>query len=164
MSRLLFDDFDSVSSKAWKQKIQVDLKGADYNQALIWKTNEGIDVKPFYHADEFNTLPEVSNTKATEWKICQSIVVTESKEANLAARDAIERGADSILFFIKNESISIEDLLQNIDLEKTTLEIKCDFLSESFIQSLNTRTSQITRPYSIKIHSDIIGNLAKTGN
>ena len=31
MSTKLFDDFNQVSSKQWKQKIQFDLKGADYN-------------------------------------------------------------------------------------------------------------------------------------
>ena len=50
MSNNLFDDFSSVYSKQWKQKIQFDLKGADYNDTLIWKTNEDINVKPFYHA------------------------------------------------------------------------------------------------------------------
>ena len=54
MNNNLFDEFDSVSSKQWKQKIQFDLKGADYNNTLIWKTNEDIDVKPFYHADDFD--------------------------------------------------------------------------------------------------------------
>ena len=49
MSKSLFQEFKSVSSKEWKQKIQVDLKGADYNDSLIWKTDDGIDVKPFYH-------------------------------------------------------------------------------------------------------------------
>ncbi|RZN82272.1 MAG: methylmalonyl-CoA mutase, partial [Winogradskyella sp.] len=57
MSKSLFQEFKSVSSKEWKQKIQVDLKGADYNDSLIWKTDDGIDVKPFYHADEFETHP-----------------------------------------------------------------------------------------------------------
>ena len=61
MSAFLFDEFSPVSAGAWKQKIQADLKGADYNDSLIWKTNEDILVKPFYHADEFDELPEVSN-------------------------------------------------------------------------------------------------------
>jgi len=47
MSKLLFNEFEAVTSKQWKQKIQFDLKGADYNENLIWKTNEDIDVKPF---------------------------------------------------------------------------------------------------------------------
>jgi len=47
MSKKLFDEFDSVSAKAWKQKIQADLKGADYNETLVTSTDEGIDIKPF---------------------------------------------------------------------------------------------------------------------
>ena len=50
----LFTDFPAVSSKAWKQKIQADLKGADYNDTLIWESPEGIKVKPFYQADDLN--------------------------------------------------------------------------------------------------------------
>ena len=172
MSKSLFNDFEGASSKAWKQKIQVDLKGADYNDTLIWKTNEGINVKPFYHADEFETSPEVSNTKATEWKICQSIDVSDAKEANLKAIDAIERGAESILFQIKTETISIEDLFQNINTEKIPIEIKCNFLSETFAENLRSvvlnPSTKLSRGFieaaQISLHSDIIGNLAKTGN
>ena len=62
MKNKFFNEFSDVSSKEWKQKIQADLKGADYNETLIWKTNEGIDVKPFYHADEFSSLPNISSS------------------------------------------------------------------------------------------------------
>ena len=51
--KTLFADFDSVPTKAWKQKIQVDLKGADYNDALVWDNPEGIKIKPFYNSDDF---------------------------------------------------------------------------------------------------------------
>ena len=53
MNKTLFSEFDQVSAKQWKQKIQVDLKGADYNDTLVWQSAEGINVKPFYHADDF---------------------------------------------------------------------------------------------------------------
>ena len=43
----LFDEFNKVSPAAWKQKIQVDLKGADYNESLLWESEEGIVIKPF---------------------------------------------------------------------------------------------------------------------
>lgn len=164
MSNALFDDFEGVSAKTWKQKIQVDLKGADYNDTLIWKTNEGIDVKPFYHADDFETLPEASNTNATEWKICQAIEVSDAKEANLKAIDAIKRGAESILFQIKTETIPIQDLLQNIETKETPIEIKCDFLSEPYYQNIINDMTQEVEASHINIQTDIIGNLAKTGN
>lgn len=160
MSKSLFKDFEAVSSKAWKQKIQVDLKGADYNDTLIWHTYEGIDVKPFYHADEFESLPEPSACEATQWKISQVIEVTDAKEANKKATVAITRGAESIIFKINSDSISIEDLLNNIDLSVIPIEIKCNFLSEEFIKKINSKAnkSQVT------ILTDIIGHLAKTGN
>lgn len=160
MNKKLFNEFDSVSSKQWKQKIQFDLKGADYNDTLIWNTNEDIAVKPFYHGDDFKELPEVSNTKATQWKICQSIFVADVKKSNLKALDAIERGAESIQFILPSEDISIENLLENIDLNEIPLHFELLFLSEPYIKKL----SRIQTKAGIYIYSDIIGNLAKTGN
>ncbi|SDH89338.1 methylmalonyl-CoA mutase subunit beta [Winogradskyella thalassocola] len=164
MSKSLFKDFEPMSSKAWKQKIQVDLKGADYNDTLIWKTNEGINVKPFYHADEFETLPEISNSKATDWKICQSIAVIDAKTANSKALDAINRGAESLIFNIESETVSIKDLFQDIDLTKTSIDVKCDFLSKNYVENILDVTLSAVEESRVNIHTDIIGNLAKTGN
>ncbi|WP_298500018.1 methylmalonyl-CoA mutase subunit beta [uncultured Algibacter sp.] len=158
MSNNLFREFESVSAKQWKQKIQFDLKGADYNNTLIWKTNEDIDVKPFYHADGFNSLPNISNTKATAWKICQSIFVADVEKSNLKAINAIERGAENINFIIPSETVSLENLIININPNKTLLSFKLQFLSEEFTTQLNTLIP------SAKIDVDCIGHLAKTGN
>ena len=95
MSKSLFNDFDPVSSKQWKQKIQVDLKGADYNTSLIWNSNEGIDVKPFYHSDQTNNRFNIPKS-TLGWKIGQLINVTNEKESNNKVLDAIQRGAEAI--------------------------------------------------------------------
>jgi len=156
MSKSLFSDFEGVSSKAWKQKIQVDLKGADYNNNLIWKTNEGIDVKPFYHADEFKAISNNPNSKAQDWKICQTIVVDKAEEANAQAIEAINRGAEAILFTMPSESIPSEVLLKTIVLDKVSVDIQCNFLSIPFSRSFNQKN--------VYVQNDIIGHLAKTGN
>ena len=66
MSTNLFDHFNSTSPSAWKQKIQVDLKGADYNETLLWKTDEGIVVKPFYtKEDSTNTTANLLSLNLT---------------------------------------------------------------------------------------------------
>ena len=160
MNKKLFNEFNSVSSKQWKQKIQFDLKGADYNETLIWKTNEDILVKPFYHADDFETLPEVSNTKATQWNICQTIFVADVKKSNLNAIDVIERGAESIKFIIPSEEVSIESLIKNIDLDIIPIYFELQFISENYIKKL----SVIPAKAGIRINTDIISNLVKTGN
>lgn len=159
MSKKLFNDFKSVSSKEWKQKIQVDLKGADYNDALIWQTNEGIDVKPFYHADEFsNDFNTISNPEA--WTISQSIFVHDTQLSNKKANDAIARGAESIKFVIQNSSVSLEELLLNIDLDKTVLFFEMQFLNSDFSKNITNLKSKA----GVFIVSDIIGNLSRSGN
>lgn len=160
MSKKLFEEFSDVSSKEWKQKIQADLKGADYNDTLIWKSNEGIDVKPFYHADEFSSLPNVSSSKATQWNICETIFVADVEKSNAKAQELLNKGTESLKFIIPSEDISIETLLKNIDLNNTKLFFELQFLSASYVQILTEKTST----KNIFILIDIIGNLAKTGN
>lgn len=48
MSALDFSEFNGFDDKLWKQQIQMDLNGKDYNQALIWESPDGIAVQPFY--------------------------------------------------------------------------------------------------------------------
>ena len=90
-------DFESISSKQWKQQIQFELKGADYNETLIWNSPEDIQVKPFYHSDE-----SISNfnikTKVSEFKICQNIFVHDLEKSIFRANDSISRGAESLRF------------------------------------------------------------------
>lgn len=164
MSKPLFEDFNPVSSKQWKQKIQVDLKGADYNDTLIWKTTEGIDVKPFYHADEFTKALQLSDTKSTTWKIGQNIDVLDAKEANKQALDVVNRDAERISFTIKDESISIKDLLQNIETNKIPIHFNTAFLSVDFIKKVHLTALSTVKKSHITFNHDIIGHLAKTGN
>lgn len=156
----LFSSFDGVSSKQWKQKIQADLKGADYNDALIWKSNEGIDVRPFYHADEFDTLPEISDAEATQWHICQTIFVADAKKSNKKAIDALSRGAESIKFIIPNTKINLEELLKSIDTNTTLLYFELQFLDTEYVTEILSKTSKDK----VYILTDIIGQLARTGN
>jgi len=96
MSKFLFDQFKPVSTTAWKQKIQVDLKGEDYNETLLWKTNEGIVVKPFYTKED-STNAKI-NLPKKGCTICQTIFIDDEKIANSLALDALKRGANAIQF------------------------------------------------------------------
>ena len=157
----LFDDFDPVSSKQWKQKIQFELDGADYNQTLIWNSPEDIQVKPFYHGDEFKGVAKVQ-TKASEFKICQNIFVQDLTKSNTRALDSINRGAESIRFSIKDESVDVAKLLENLPLEKTTIYFNLTFLSSDFINKIE----EFAKKSKAKIfcNLDPIGQLAKDGN
>ncbi|HLV14919.1 MAG TPA: methylmalonyl-CoA mutase subunit beta [Xanthomarina sp.] len=160
MSKKLFNDFSEVSSKEWKQKIQADLKGADYNETLIWKTNEGIDVKPFYHADEFPSTPNVSSSKATQWKICETIFVSDTEISNARAKKLLVNGIESLKFIIPSEDISVETLVKDIDLGNTQVFFELQFLSASYTDQI----LKVTSKENTFILTDIVGNLARSGN
>ena len=52
----LFSDFPAVSTEQWMEKITADLKGADFEKKLVWRTNEGFKVNPFYRQDDLAEL------------------------------------------------------------------------------------------------------------
>ena len=66
----LFENFDIISDKEWKNKVQVELKGLEYNETLVWGTNDQINVKPLYTKDDVDysaIQPLPRNSK--DWKI-----------------------------------------------------------------------------------------------
>ena len=161
MSKKLFNEFEPVSTKAWKQKIQLDLKGADYNNTLIWNAPEGIDVKPFYNTEDLkNTIPPI-NTE-NNWKICQTIYVQNTKEANKKAIDVLNRGAESLNFVISNDLINVSELLNSIDVQSIPICFELEFISKTYIKTLNDIAQKEQANFYLQI--DIIGNLAKSGN
>ncbi len=151
----LFSEFPSVSAKQWKQKIQVDLKGADYNETLLTHTLEGITIKPFYHSDTFKQLeiPE----KDGEFEICQTIFIHDEKTANYLAKDALKRGAESIQFIAK-KPFDFKITLKN--LTDKTIYFQFLFFDHAFISEL----LNANKVQPLFLNLDPIGNLAKTGN
>ncbi len=158
----LFNEFQEVSSKAWKQQIQFDLKGADYNENLIWESPEGIKVKPFYHSDENGDRIYFSQPLGTSWKITQHIYAKNATMANAKALEALRKGAESLLFTVASEEIKIERLLKDIPLEATVIHFEFQFLSVQYIQGLFNFIGNKT--HRIHLNIDLIGHLAKSGN
>ncbi len=161
MGDYLFNDFPSVSAKAWKNKIQVDLNGKDYNKTLITNLNEGISIKPFYHGDNFKriTIPKTPS----RYKICQSIFINNEKKANYLAKDALDRGADSIKF-IALQPFDIDSLLDDLNSKSSDnsldVHFQLHFLEENFFLRLIKKNKGLN----LFLNTDIIGNLVKTGN
>lgn len=161
MAANLFDDFNPISSKQWKQKIQFELNGADYNETLVWNSPEDIQVKPFYHKDEFKKAFPIS-TKATQFKICQNIFVYDFEKSIERALDSLNRGADSLRFTIENQSIDITKLLEKLPLEKVTLYFHLTFISIDFVKKIDAFAKKNNT--TIFCNLDPIGQLAKDGN
>ncbi len=142
----LFSEFAPVSTEQWETKIQQDLKGADYEKKLIWKTAEGIRVKPYYRAEDLaanqsllqsepGQFPYLRGTTgdSNQWLIAQDIESSDITEANKIAVDALLRGADAIVFD-SSKVLSADDLkklLKDVDTHKATI---CFNSSHSYVK------------------------------
>lgn len=134
----LFTKFPEVSTQEWMQKIEVDLKGRSFDKKLVWHTNEGFNLQPFYRAEDIKDLktkdslpgefPYVRGTKVSNhWYIRQNLKVDSPTETNSRMKDLIKKGVTSFgLFIPKNTTYKecIEDLLDGIDVEKFEINFK----------------------------------------
>ena len=161
MATTLFDDFNPISSKQWKQKIQFELDGADYNKTVIWNSPEDIQVKPFYHSDEFSKAAPVK-TQATNFQICQNIFVYDIEKSIQRAINTIERGAESLRFTIQSETTDIQKLLENLPLENRIVYFNLKFISIDFVKKLDSISIQKKAVFFCNI--DPIGYFARDGN
>jgi methylmalonyl-CoA mutase len=157
----LFSEFEPISAKQWKQQIQFELNGADYNETLVWESLEGIKVKPFYHNDETEiNLNAIVPTKP--FAIVQNIFVHDVKKSNVRALETLQRGAESVRFTIESESISIEELMQNLPLGNVNYYFNLPFLSVEFVRKIEEFSTKNNTHFFIQV--DPIGQLAKDGN
>jgi methylmalonyl-CoA mutase len=161
MADNLFKEFETVSSKQWKQQIQYELKGADYNETLVWESPEGIKVKPFYHNDESETKFDITPSE-NAFSILQNIFVHDVKKSNERALDTLNRGAESIRFTIENDAVSIEEMMQNLPLGNTQYFFYLPFLSIDFVNKVND--FKVKNNANITLQIDPIGQLVRDGN
>ena len=134
----LFTDFPPVTTQEWMEVVTKDLKGADFQKRLVWKTNEGFNVNPFYRAQDIEgflstenlpgQFPYVRGTrKDNVWYIRQDIDVTDYLEANRYALDLLSKGVTSLGFSLPKNNLSAENmktLLEGIAPDKVELNFR----------------------------------------
>ncbi|MDH8701783.1 methylmalonyl-CoA mutase [Dysgonomonadaceae bacterium PH5-43] len=178
----LFSEFSPISTQQWMDKITTDLKGADFEKKLVWKTNEGFNVKPFYREEDLEGLktteslpgefPYVRGTKkdTNDWFVRQDIVVSDFAEANKKALDILNKGVNSLGFKVPKSGVNkenIEILLENICAE-------CIELNFSTCQSASVNLITILKEYFVSkgydltkiqgsINIDIVGKTLTKG-
>src|SRR5690554_1021579 len=157
---MLFKDFEKIASKQWKNQIQFELKGADYNDTLVWESLEGIKVKPFYHNDE-DTVTNAVTTTNTQFAVVQDIYVNDIEKSIKNANDALNRGAECIRFIIPNNEIDVISLINNNDNPKAVY-LQLLFLDADYIERINNVASEKT--FKIFVLIDPIHQLGFDGN
>ena len=117
----LFTEFPPVPTEKWEEVITADLKGADYERKLVWRTGEGFNVRPYYRTENLEGIqflgsqagefPYVRGTRAhNRWRVHQTVEVNCPKEANAEALKLLNSGVDSLGFEIVKEGFTAADL------------------------------------------------------
>ena len=145
----LFSEFPPISTEKWEEVINKDLKGADYEKKLVWKTIEGFKVKPYYRAEDLENLeyldsnpgqtPYTRGKKSDNnvWDIRQDIKCDDIDKSNAYAVEAVKRGATSLgLCACKADNVeAMSRLLKGINLEQVKINFTC---SKDFLATLKT--------------------------
>lgn len=169
----LFQEFPATSTEAWEAAIVKSLKGKDYEETLIWKTIEGIDVRPYYRENDLSSqtsFPGQSpfrrgvRIQDNDWTIRSEVRGTDEKQLNKKALNALQRGAQSIGLPATKE---LDTLLENIFLQY----IEVNFEAGSTVLEQHAAFVQLVRERELEsaelrgaYHFDPIGKLASTGN
>ena len=132
----LFSDFTAPTRQEWLDKINIDLKGADYQKKMVWRTNEGFSMEPFYRKEDLdgmaqtNSLPgqypylRGNKTDNNRWYVRQNIKVEDPATANAKATDLLNKGVTSLGFKIPAKELNVsylETLLEGINAEAVEL-------------------------------------------
>jgi methylmalonyl-CoA mutase len=151
----LFDEFPPVSTQEWEDKIKADLKGADYEKKLVWRTIEGFSVRTYYRAEHLKNLKHLkyvpgefpyvrgNKVKSNEWYIRQNMDATDAGKANKKALNVLMRGVDSIGFDLtlmeEFSDYDFKSLLKDICLKSIELNIMGALAAQPFVDFLKNK-------------------------
>ena len=158
----LFSDFSPADAKSWKQKIQVDLKGADYNDTLVWESPEGIKVKPFYNSEDVESFEHNLDESASKWRIGQLIRVNDEVTVLNKCKEAIENGVESLILRVESDQINPASLLDDAAIANLNIFLDLRAMNAEMVEIWIDNLPDSTE--GINIIWDPINRLAATGN
>ena len=134
----LFDMFPPVSTEEWMAKITADLKGADFQKKLVWRTNEGFDVQPFYRREDLENIPALNTLPGefpylrgtrdnNDWLIRQAVIGDTPEEQNAHIKHLLSHGVESLGIKLcgKAEASDLRVILKDVDLAKIEINVSC---------------------------------------
>lgn len=133
----LFSEFDSITAAAWKETAIKDLKGADFEKKLVWKTDEGISVQPFYTAEDLYSVQCIQSGECKKgWLNYIEADTTDQVAANKFIRRMIDFDISGVLLDINGPgTIDFYVLLNGINPEKLEISFKLPEPSPSLFRN-----------------------------
>jgi methylmalonyl-CoA mutase len=160
----LFTEFTPTTAAQWKEQLVKDLKGVDFDQ-LVWHTDNGFDIKPFYTAEDIKQekAPLFSHS---DWSIGTCITVEDEKKANAAALEALNGGV-SCLTFCLNGDKNIPVLLKDVLIEHIAVQFVLNDHIDTFEKQLTALINERrlnSNELNITVNYDVLAHVAEHGS
>ncbi|WP_117879268.1 methylmalonyl-CoA mutase family protein [Aureibaculum luteum] len=161
-NKKLFSDFKPATKQEWLEKVNIDLKGADFNRKLVWKNLSKINFQPLYLAED--KIEFLNNTGKNSQSLInyRKIIVDSAETANQLALKAVEEGMTGLLFEI-SENVSVKILLEGINFKETvvsfnlksnTLNSAKDFIA--YVKKIDISPSEVKGYFNTALISDYV--------
>jgi len=132
----MFEAFDKLPYQGWKDQVEKELKGKDFQEFLSWDF-ENLHI-PAYLTSECISDEEKQLGKQTSllienkrpsngWGASQQIVVNNEAKANEEALIHLSTGVDTLFFFIHSSSTNWKALFANIQTEILSIHLVLDW-------------------------------------
>lgn len=177
-----FGMFPPVSTEQWETQVEKDLKGADYEKKLVWKTLEGFKVRPYYRSEDLKSIPWMHNRPGNfpfvrgnqpaknEWLVRQEIKIGDIKTTNEKILDILMKGVDSLGFDMgKEKQYSIDELehlLKNVRADIAELNFYNTSQPLEWVQMVEELARKYNRELELikgSVNFDPLSDLMRTG-
>ncbi|SFE09465.1 methylmalonyl-CoA mutase family protein [Spirosoma endophyticum] len=142
--------FPAADKAAWLAQVQKELKNESAYENLLWQTEEGFTVEPYYTAGEMHHRPlktvQDSQKQAPGWLNAPEQQISDEKSDNVLLRDVLARGADALVLRLSSQT-DLSRLLNGIKLSDTPIFFRLDdnVAATDFVKAL-----KIVAPYQLK--------------
>ncbi len=148
--------FAQQSVRNWEDAAQKELEAGQSLENLV-QTKEGLQIKPYYTAADLipTAVPQLPESKdefggARHWVNMPKVLVEDALTANQQALHHLQNGADGILFEIRNGSVSVEQLLHEIELPYCSIYFSIAAGSAGFIPDFQAYVEGKYDPVSLR--------------
>jgi methylmalonyl-CoA mutase len=116
----LKEDFAIQTFEKWKKQVEADLNGESFDNSLVTKTYEGINLQALYTSNDIKNLPQINNFPGFDnflrgnkvsgysehdWEIAQEYTQALPEDLNDALLYDLERGLNSINITLDNPTM-----------------------------------------------------------
>ena len=154
MTERLLAEFPPIATSEWEQALTKDLKGSDPKK-LIWNTEDGIAVRPFYRADDIRTAsPVLKPGGGGKWEIRAEIAAPSIEAALVSARAALDGGAEGLVFrdLHIGATADFNRLLSDLPLDRISVSFMLGEASGKLVELLNAS------PYAQRLRGSVDGS------